>query len=105
MRVDRESLPQQLNALQQAIRMRHGCASTYSQTRYGRASDGEVNSRDRIIYVFRLIDHPQAKCCYAWKQDGAAGTALVTVLEVPPVHSPETALRHAAAPTAGVPAT
>lgn len=45
---------------------------------------------DGIVHVFKLINHAM-KRCYAWV-DGSTDR-LVTVLEKPPVKSPETAVR------------
>ncbi len=48
------------------------------------------------VEVFDLVEHPKAKRCYAWSHlDGPNDerTRLVTVLEIPPVVSAETAVR------------
>ena len=57
--------------------------------------------RGKIIWkgnveVFALTNHPKAKRCFGWSYpDGAGDTdeRFVTVLEIPPVVSPETAVR------------
>jgi len=48
------------------------------------------------VEVFKLEKHPRAKRCFAWSQreaEGDKGERLITVLEVPPVVSPTTAVR------------
>ena len=53
-----------------------------------------------VVEVFDLIGHPKAKRCYAWSHlDGQQDekTNYVTVLEIPPVDSPQTAVRVAVA--------
>jgi len=48
------------------------------------------------VEVFKLEKHPRAKRCFAWSHpEGSVdkGERLVTVLEIPPVRSPETAVR------------
>ena len=40
-----------------------------------------------------LIDHPKAKRCYAWSFEDGKQTRSVTVLELPPVDSPEIAVK------------
>jgi hypothetical protein len=45
------------------------------------------------VETFRLLDHPTAKRCYAWKEDG--DRALQTMLAGASVTSPQTALRTA----------
>ncbi|HTQ30358.1 MAG TPA: hypothetical protein VMI53_04035 [Opitutaceae bacterium] len=56
------------------------------------AWDGEVE-------VFHLIGHAKAKRCYAWGHpaDDNKGWEFTTVLEIPPVVSPQTAVKVAIA--------
>ena len=98
-------------ALQQAIRDRHGCGSrfvrsvtvtvtgdgrTYWQGFHGTMLwEGEVQ-------VFDLVDHPTATRAYAWARsadgpDGADGERLVVVLHAGAVDAPEAAVRAALA--------
>jgi hypothetical protein len=52
------------------------------------------------VEVFDINGHPKAKRCYAWSHlDGANDerTRFVAVLEIPPVSSPETAVKIAVA--------
>jgi hypothetical protein len=44
-----------------------------------------------IVEIFELIGHPKAKRAYGWQD----GERLVAVLEIPPVDSPNTAVRAA----------
>lgn len=50
-----------------------------------------------IVYVFSLIGHPTATKCYAWSSpiEGSKKRRIYTVLNVPPVDSPEKAVRAA----------
>lgn len=53
---------------------------------------------DGIVEVFRLRGHPQTNKIYAWAHDTddpANPKRYVTVLHIPPVVSPETAVRAA----------
>ncbi|MCX6898592.1 MAG: hypothetical protein NT105_07815 [Verrucomicrobia bacterium] len=53
-----------------------------------------------VVEVFDLIGHPKAKRCYAWSHlDGERDERrnYVTVLEIPPVESPQTAVKVAIA--------
>ena len=48
------------------------------------------------VEVFDLIGHPKAKCAYAWSYregENDEGERFITVLEIPPVVSAETAVR------------
>jgi len=52
------------------------------------------------VQVFTLSGHPKAKKAYAWSHaDGKddTGERFVTVLEIPPVDSPQTAVKVAIA--------
>jgi len=57
---------------------------------------GEV-AWDGIVETFGIEGNPKAKRCYAWSflQDGEA--QYTTVLEIPPVDSPQSAVRAAIA--------
>jgi hypothetical protein len=48
------------------------------------------------VEIFKIEKHPRAKRCFAWSHregEGDAGGRIVTVLEIPPVVSPLTAVR------------
>jgi hypothetical protein len=52
---------------------------------------------DGVVEVFDLVDHPKAKRCYAWSYQDGNKTRTVAVLDLPPVVSPETAVKVAIA--------
>ena len=91
-----------LAELKTAIRALHGCEARHVQTvpvkevfRGETAWEGEVE-------VFDLAGHPKAKRCHAWgylKETGK-GWEITTVLELPPVSGPETAVKVAIAAAA-----
>lgn len=45
------------------------------------------------VETFELIRHPKAKYCYAWTNDVEGGSEIMMALKVPPVDSPQTAVR------------
>jgi hypothetical protein len=56
------------------------------------------------VEVYDLSGHPEAKRCYAWSHregPNAQGERFVTVLELPPVKDPQSAVRVAIASEAG----
>jgi hypothetical protein len=57
---------------------------------------GEV-AWDAVVAIFELEDYPRAKRCYAWAHIEDGEPRYTTVLEVPPVNSPESALEVAIA--------
>jgi hypothetical protein len=86
-----------LERLEHAIREVHGCeakhAATTAVTDFFRgkvAWQGEVET-------FDLVGHLKAKRAYAWGYEDGGKWDVVTVLEIPPVESPETAVRVAVA--------
>jgi len=54
---------------------------------------------DGDVEVFDLIGHPKAQHCYAWghPEGNGKGFEITTVLELPPVTSPKTAVMAAIA--------
>jgi hypothetical protein len=46
-----------------------------------------------VVEAFSLTGHPKAKKAYGWRTGEGVKTRLVTVLELPPVDSPNTAVR------------
>ena len=94
-----------LGELKAKIRLLHGCDATHRQTvpvkemfRGQTAWDGEVE-------IFDLNGHAKAKRCYAWgypNDQKPDKLDMVAVLEIPPVVSPETAVKVAIASHARV---
>jgi hypothetical protein len=75
-----------LQALQDAIRKIHGCASTYIKS-----VPVEERFQGKVVWagtveVFELKDHPKAKECFAWRfEDEKKQEQFVAVLGVAPV--------------------
>jgi hypothetical protein len=87
-----------LARLQTVIQHLHNCGATWRES----VPVEEVFQGKAIwkgnVEVFALTNHPKAKRCYGWSHpDGAGDTdeRFVTVLEIPPVVSPETAVKMA----------
>lgn len=59
---------------------------------------GEV-AWDGVVEAFEITGHPRAKRCYAWSYPENGEDQYVTVLEIPPVDSAETAVKIAIAAT------
>ena len=57
---------------------------------------GEV-AWDGVVETFDLEGHPKAKRCYAWSFLENGEPQYTTVLEIPPVDSPESAVKVAVA--------
>ncbi len=96
-----------LAELRDKVRLLHGCEATHQQTALVKELFLDTMVWDGKVEVFALTGHPKAKRCYAWgctNYQAPEKLGVVTVLEIPPVESPETAVRvsisaHAAAET------
>ena len=84
--------------LQEAIRALHGCESHYVETvPVKEVFQGEVVWWGEVE-VFEICDRPSARRAYAWshwKRTSDRGTTYLTILELPPVKSPQDAVRAA----------
>jgi hypothetical protein len=87
--------------LRHAIRTTHGCDSVYVRTaRVREVSQGRI-VRELAVMVFEVKGHPKARQCYAWSDTDDAGAEHFTVvLELPPVDSPEKAIKVVLTPEA-----
>lgn len=88
-----------LEEIAHAIRELHGCDCWHLRTVPVRElfKGREIWSGD--VEVFELTGHAKAKRAYAWGYPGEKGGPLevTTALEIPPVNSPETAVKIAIA--------
>ena len=85
-----------IERLQMVIHQLHGCGSQHVET----VPVHEVFRGETVwqgaVEVFALAGHAKAKRCFAWSHregKGDEGERFVAVLEIPPVESPETAVR------------
>jgi hypothetical protein len=89
-----------IEELRAVIGKLHGCDSKHVESvPVHEVFRGETAWRG-VVEVFDLTGHPKAKRCYAWSHlDGEHDekTKFVTVLEIPPVDSPQTAVKVAIA--------
>ena len=85
--------PKDITELQDAIQSLHGCRALYSRTVHVREMfRGEV-AWDGFVRVFALLECPKAKHCFAWSYQEGNEKKTIAVLEIPPVDSPEAAVR------------
>jgi hypothetical protein len=83
-----------ISELQRAIRNLHGCESKHVESvSVTETFQGRVLWKGKVE-VFELSGHPQAKRAYAWAYvDENKQSQYVTVLHVPPVDSPQRAVK------------
>ena len=87
--------PNDITLLEEAIRATHGCEPQYERTEVVPAMSGEQFPSGGFVRVFRLMDHPKARRCYAWTYRQGEEKKSVTVLELPPVESTKSAVKAA----------
>jgi hypothetical protein len=81
-----------------AIEVSHRCIATHVETVPVREVFQGKTAWEGEVEVFTLANHPKAKRAYAWGYANEARGGkydFVTVLEIPPVVSPETAVKAA----------
>ncbi len=79
--------------LQKAIRETHGCDSRHVESvPVVEQFEGKTAWRG-TVEVFDLIGHPKAKRAYAWTYRDGDQNKTVAVLEIPPVDSPQSAVK------------
>ena len=90
-------MPDKIAQLQMAIRAMHGCESRHvDSVPVHEVFRGETAWRG-TVEVFDLIGHAKAKRAYAWSYQDGGETKSTAVLEIPPVDSPESAVKVAIA--------
>jgi hypothetical protein len=87
-----------IKELQDVIRRLHGSESRHVETVPVKESFQGQTVWEGDVEVFDLQDHPEASRVYAWAhetEDADKPKRHVTVLHIPPVTSPETAVKAA----------
>jgi len=85
-----------IDELKDVIRRMHGVDSTHVETVPVKEFFNEQLIWDGEVEVFDLHGHPQAERAYGWTHetdDEGKPKRHVTVLHIPPVTSPQTAVR------------
>ena len=84
--------------LQGAIKVVHGCESRHVASVPVKTLESET-AWEGWVEVFRIVGHPKAVVCYAWQYEDGSEMKSIAVLEIPPVDSPQSAVRVAIAAT------
>jgi hypothetical protein len=86
----------EIEDLANAIRKLHGVGSRHVGSVPVKETFHGETVWEGVVEVFDLIDHPKAKECYAWQyQDDDSKTQYTAVLKLPPVKSPQDAVKAA----------
>ena len=81
----------------QAVEAMYECKASHDRSVPVKEMFGTKTAWEGVVESFALTGHPKAKRCYAWSFDDGGETRYVGVLELPPVESPQTAVRAAIA--------
>ena len=88
-----------LNALRAVILRLHQSEAVYRETVPVHETFQGKTVWQGEVEVFDLTQHSKAKRCYAWSVSENGEPKYTTVLEIPPVDSPESAVKVAIAAT------
>jgi len=89
--------PKEITELKDAIRAMHGCESLHVESVPVKEVFEGQTAWEGTVEVFDLVGHPKAKRAYAWSHRDADQNKTVAVLEIPPVDSPQSAVKVAIA--------
>lgn len=83
--------------LKLAIKRLHNCETSYIEEVPLIEKFGNKTVWQGIVCVFKIMGNPQADTCYAWSSaiEGSMKRRYYAVLKIPPVDSPEKAVRAA----------
>jgi hypothetical protein len=81
--------------LKKAIEKLHKCHASYAEDVIVLEKFGSDTAWEGTVSVFELKGHPKATKCYAWSSpiNGSTKRRYYAVLHIPPVDSPEKAVR------------
>jgi hypothetical protein len=83
----------EITKLKDAIRASHGCESLHVESVPVKEVFEGQTTWQGTVEVFDLIGHPKAKRAYAWSYRDGNQNKTMAVLEIPPVDSPESAVK------------
>jgi hypothetical protein len=81
--------------LKKAVERLHNCQASYIEDVIVIENFGPDTVWEGIVSIFELKGHPNATKCYAWSSpiEGSERRRFYAVLNIPPVDSPEKAVR------------
>ncbi|SRR5712692_7112161 len=89
--------PKEITQLKDAIRATHGCESLHVESvPVKEVFEGET-AWEGTVEVFDLVGHPKTNRAYAWSYRDGDETKSIAVLQIPPVDSPQSAVKVAIA--------
>ena len=93
----RKMPPKEITELKDAIRATHGRESLHVESIPVKEVFEDQTAWEGTVEVFDLVGHPEAKRAYAWRHRDGDENKTVVVLQIPPVDSPQSAVKVAIA--------
>src|SRR5262245_60685927 len=90
-----QAMTEHVTRLKEAIESTHMCAASFADYVPVTEMLGRKVAWEGVVTVFDISCHPQANRCYAWEHTEKNERQLVTVLHIPPIDSPRTAVQRA----------
>lgn len=93
----RQMIGNEIEQLRQAIEHMHGGVAKLAETTSVKETFGGDTVWDGIVHVFDVTENPLATRAYAWSSpiEGSTKRRFFAVLHIPPVDSPQKAVRAA----------
>jgi len=89
--------PKEITQLKDVIRATHGCESLHVESVPVKEVFEGQTAWEGTVEVFDLVGHLQAKRAYAWTYPDGDQNKTFAVLGIPPVDSPQSAVKVAIA--------
>lgn len=91
----KKSHSENIDVLRDAIERMHNCKAIFLEDVTIIEKFGSKIVWKGVVNTFKIIDHPKAEICYAWSSPikGSKKRRYYTVLRIPPIDSPEKAVR------------
>jgi hypothetical protein len=86
-------MSERIENLREAVETMHKCKARHVESKPVIELFRGTVAWDGVVEAFELTGHPHAKRCYAWSYTDKGEPQYVTVLEIPPVDSAETAVK------------
>ena len=90
-------MSERIERLRDAVEKMYHCKAQHVASNPVRESFQKKVAWEGVVETFDLNGHPKAKGCYAWSFRENGDPKYTTVLEIPPVNSPESAVKVAIA--------
>ena len=90
-------MSERIDKLKEAIEKMHHCKARHVGSEPVIDLFRGTVAWDGVVETFNIEGHPKAERCYVWSFVENGETQYTTVLEIPPVDSPQTAVKVAIA--------